>query len=144
MLDSLADVVPDMNVRYKKATEILAKQGHTLPIILTGIDKAIGALEDSAREFEATQKRQFQNSVGALHKAVEQADQMIAAKQQQMEALKQEINALTQKRTADAAQISTEQAQIDHVQSRYSVVYQRISNEVLEQRTAVDQRMKAQ
>jgi hypothetical protein len=82
MLDSLEDVVPDVNVRYKKALEICAKQGYTLPVLLNDIDKVIGVLDDESRAFEADQKRQFQNSVGALTQSVELANKQIAEGEQ--------------------------------------------------------------
>lgn len=142
MVDSLADVVPDQNLRYKKALEILAKQGHTLPLILQDIDKAIGALEDSSRDFEATQKNQFQQSVGALHRSVDEATARITAKQAEAAKLAQEIGELSKKRDADAASISTAQANIDRVGGRYTVVYQTFMREVQAQRALVEQQMK--
>lgn len=142
MLESLADVVPDENLRYKKALQILAKQGHTLPLILQDIDKAIGALEDSSREFEATQKRQFQQSVGALHQSVEALTAQITAKEAEAARLRNEIAEMTKKRDADAASISTEQAQIDRVGGRYSVVYGAFMREIQSQRATVEQQLK--
>jgi chromosome segregation ATPase len=142
MVESLADVVPDENLRYKKALEILAKQGHTLPLILQDIDKAIGALEDSSREFEATQKSQFQQSVGALHRSVEELSTRITAKQAEAAKLAEEISTLTKKRDEDAASISTAQAKIDRVGGRYSVVYQAFMREVQAQRAIVEQQLK--
>ncbi len=71
VVESLEDVVPDVNVRYKKALQILTKQGHSPITIINDVDKVIGALEESSRQFEADQKKQFQTSVGALHRSVE-------------------------------------------------------------------------
>ncbi len=142
MVDSLADVVPDQNLRYKKALEILAKQGHTLPLILQDIDKAIGALEDSSRDFEATQKSQFQQSVGALHRSVDELTAKINAKQAEVAKLNQEIGEMSKKRDTDAASISTAQANIDRVGGRYTVVYQAFMREVQAQRAIVEQQLK--
>jgi predicted nucleic acid-binding Zn-ribbon protein len=144
MLDSLEDVVPDVNVRYKKALEICAKQGYTPAVLLNDIDRAIGVLEEESRVFEADQKRQFQSSVGALTRSVETLTQQITSKEAQMAALQTEILALRQKRDTDASAISSEQATIDHVNSRFTAVYQAIMKEVQAQRTAVEQRAKVQ
>ncbi len=143
MLDSLTDVVPDETIRYKKALEILAKQGHTLPLILEDIDKAIGALEESSRDFEATQKSQFQKSVGTLHQTVDDLTASIVAKQGQAAKLNQEVVEMTQRRSQASGSISTAQAEIDHVGGRYTAVYQTIMKEVQTQRAAVEQRLKA-
>jgi uncharacterized small protein (DUF1192 family) len=143
MLESLADVVPDENTRYRKALEILSKQGYTLPLILQDIDKAIGALEESSRDFEAGQKAQFQSSVGTLHRSVEDLTARIAAKQAEVARLNAEIVEMTKKRDLDASSISTAQAEIDRVGGRYKVVYEIFMREIQGQRTRVDQRLKA-
>lgn len=143
MLDSLSDVVPDENLRYRKALEILSKQGYTLPLILQDIDKAIGALEDSSRDFEATQKEQFQQSVGALHRSVDDLTARITAKQAEAARISQEIAEMSKKRDTDAASISTAQATIDRVGGRYTFVYQAFMKEIQAQRAVVEQRLKA-
>lgn len=142
MLDSLADIAPDLNVRYKKALEILAKQGHSLPLIYQDIEKAVGALEEASRNFEADQKKQFQESVGALHTSVDKLSQQIAAKQAQQAALTQEIAMLTKSRDTSTAEIASEQAQIDKVEGRFVIVYKSFMDEVQGQKSEIEKRMK--
>ena len=141
MLDSLADIAPDPNVRYKKALEILAKQGHSLPLIYQDIEKAVGALEDASRAFEADQKKQFQTSVGTLHKTVDTLTQQIAAKTAQRDALTQEIAALAKSRDENSAEISNAQADIDKVEARFVIVYKSFMDEVQGQKSEIEKRM---
>jgi chromosome segregation ATPase len=138
VVDSLEDVVPNVNDRYRKALQILTKQGHSPITILNDVDKVIGALEESSRQFEVDQKNHFQNSVGALHRSVETLGQQIAAKQAEIARLTQEVQTLAQKRDADAASIASEQAQIDHVEGRFKVVFNTFMSEVQSQRAAVE------
>lgn len=144
MLDSLEDVVPDVNVRYKKTLEICAKQGYTLPVLLNDIDKVIGVLDDESRAFEADQKKQFQNSVGALTQSVELANKQIAEGEQQLQALQQKLTEARQKRDTDAAAIGSAQSKIDQVNGLFKLVSQTIMAEVQSQRAAVEQRMNVQ
>jgi len=142
-LETLEDVVPDINLRYKKALEILAKQGKTLPVILSDIDKAIGSLEEESRVFEADQKKHFQASVGALHTSVDTLKQQIQAKKAEVDRLNKEIEDMTRKCDADQASISTAQAEINHVQDRFTAVFQTIMREIQSQRSIVAARMGA-
>lgn len=144
MLDSLEDVVPDANVRYKKTLEICFKQGYTLPVLLNDIDKVIGILDDESRAFEADQKAQFQNSVGALTKSVEVANQQIAESEKQLLALQQHLTDLRQKRDIDAGAIGSAQSKIDQVNVRFKVIHQTLLTEVQGQRAAVEQRLQVQ
>lgn len=144
MLDSLEDVVPDVNMRYKKTLEICAKQGHTLPVLLNDIDRVIGVLDDESRAFEADQKRQFQNSVGALTQSVETANKLIAESEQQLQALQGRLEDLRKQRDTDAAAIGSAQSKIDQVNLRFTAVSQALMSEVQSQRAAVEQRMKVQ
>lgn len=141
ILDSLEDVMPDPKVRYKKALEILDKQGHKAPLLLTDIDKAIGALQDSARVFEKRQKDRAQATVGTLTRSVETTNQQIATKEAQVKQLNQEIGELQAKRDADQASITTSQAEIDHVQGRFDIVYKSATDEIQAQRAAVAAQM---
>ncbi len=141
MLDSLADIAPNLDVRYKKALEILGKQGHSLPLIYQDIEKAVGALEDASRAFEADQKKQFQTSVGTLHRTVDTLTQQIAAKTTQRDALTQEIAALTKSRDENTAEISSAQAQIDKVEARFVIVYKSFMDEVEGQKAEIEKRM---
>lgn len=137
ILDSLEDVIPDVNARYKKAMEILGKQGHDPVSLLNDIDKAIGALETESRTFEQNQKSQFQASVGALTKSVETTTQQITVKQQQADTLLKEVADLKQKRVTDQATIATEQSKIDNVQSRFGIVYRVLMSDIQNQRSIV-------
>jgi hypothetical protein len=137
-LDTMADAIPDENLRWKKGLEFLAKKGHTVGALLSDVDKCIGVLEDHGRLFSADVSKQLRDRVGSREQSVQLLSQQIDAKEAQKAAMEAEIIALRQKRDTDQAAISTETAKVERVQSRFEVVFPAIMADIKAQRVKLE------
>lgn len=137
-LDTMADAIPDENLRWRKAIEFLSKKGYTVGALLTDVDKCLGILEEHGRLFSNDVARQLKDRVGSREQSVETLSQQILAKEAQLAAMQEEITALRQRRDTDQAAISTEQAKVERVQSRFDIVFPAIMADVKAQRTKLE------
>lgn len=138
-LETMREAITDEMKLYTTAIKMFVKKKHTVAALLGDFDRCLSVLDDNKRNFETTQKTQFDAKVGAARSTVESIDQQIGAKNQQIQQLQGEITSLQGQRGAAAANISLEQTKIEQVQSRFTAVFAAIREHVQTQRTKIAQ-----
>ncbi len=139
LLETLSAAIPDEQLRYKTAIDILVKKGHTVDNIIADIDKCIGVLEDKSRVFTSEMKQQLDKRVGSKVTAVETLAATIQQKEDQVELLRKEIVELSVKKNAEQSGISEEQSKIAQTQDRFNSVFKKVRSEVELQKTKISQ-----